>query len=754
MAKILTTTHLHFRPIIAGNREILSHTESPPNSQSVSHDNRLSSKQSRIVFLVSESFGNLSEYLQRFKNHLLLYSTDLHTNFADLEKLSNVQELRRYCERFTGQMRDIEGIEPIRNFGIFELDQRCFTSVMTPLYQRLYGKICTHLPVLLSNLLTETNEMCQEVMGTLLTPPEGTVGFVDYLYFLDRCEIVFEEVTEKLIIADELLDLISTYQIEVGADLQKRFKTISEFLVNCQDAHSKKFSQKEAFVEKLSNCIDKDVYQLYNEVTDVKGEISKEWILSEDSQPLLVKETLSNALDQLQLVNERLIELQAYCEAMDLALIDLSSFVEVQLDARVRLKLWESLDEWTNAIQEWYTQNFNQLNIEQMRVVNKKILENCLVLNGALPENPISPKLEASVELFKGKIDIISQLRNETLRERHWSVIEELIERKIVGNEGVTIKDFEEAGVFEEKIAKKLVEISVQARAEQELEEQLAKIECFWMEFHLELATYRYHRNIFILVNAEEVATYLDDSFVRINLIHSSEHVAPIRERVERWIVHLNVATDILTEWSMCQANWSRLEYLFSLPGIEFKIPEELLLFNEIHSVWTMAMTQVHENSLALVALLRPGQLKTFRDCNQKIQELSDRMDSYLNSRRLNFPRLYFLSDYELMTILTEQPSNVQQVGRYMPKIFDSIFRLVVKKEDIRCLLEPVFSVTHMVSETGVEVPLVDEVKIEGSTDQWLKVLEMEMVNTVRRAMKRGNQSFDQDQIIVWGRGR
>lgn len=697
----------------------------------------------KISGLIKESFSNLTTYMDQFNGLLLLYTTDLATNFQDLETLTNVQELRRFCERYTGQMKDIREIVPKKIFGIFELDQRCFHHVMTPLYEKLYGKICLHLPKLLSDLLIDANESCQEIMGTLLTPPDGTIGFVEYLEFLEHCQAVFDDVAEKLETVDQLLKLIEDYQIKAEADLWKRFKTLAEFLVNCKDAHSKKWNQRQSFIEKLSNCIDKDVYQVYQEVSEIKTEITSEWILSEDSQPATVKDTLTNSLDLLHLANEKLIQMQTYCEAFDLELIDLAIFVEVQVEARIRLNLWENLEEWTNSIQEWYTLHFRELNIDQMRIVNEKILDNCAVFENALPNNPISPKLKSSAELFKGKIDIISELLNETLRDRHWTLIEELIDLKIVENDAVTIKDFEEANVFEERIARKLGEISVQARAEQDLEQQLTSIENFWMRFYFKLGSYRYHRNIFVLENVDDVAMHLDDSFVKMSLIRSSRHVEPTRDRVEKWIIHLNIATDTLAEWTLCQANWRRFEYLFSLPGIEFKIPDQLRLFEELNAIWKEIMLEVNENSLALVALLRTGRLNVLKECNKRIQELSKRIDDYLNTRRLNFPRLYFLSNVELMSILTEEPKNLQKVGRFLSKIFDSVFQLAVKRKEFECLLEPVYSVTHVVSERGEEVKLEDEVKIEGSTDQWLKVLEMEMVNTVKWAMKRGWEKGD-----------
>lgn len=404
-------------PIIGGIQEHLADETSLDVQNNLFEDIRLTSIRSRIISLVNDNFENLTGYMEIFQKYRAIYAADLNTNTNSLGQLSDVQELQFYCERYMGQMNDIKVIEPYKNFGIFQLDQRCFDEVMTPLYQRLFGKICTHLPVLLSNLLTEMNESCQEIMGTLLTPPEGTVGFVEYINFIDKCESMLFDIHDKLTTVDQLLGLIITYKIEAGDDLWKRFKSISEFLVNCKDAHAKKLNQKDTFIEKLSKSIDKDVYVVYEEVAVIKQEINKDWILSDESRPELVKETLTNALEQLQLANIKLSQLQLYCEAMELDLIDLAAiFSDVQLEAKIRFNLWECLEEWTDSIQDWYTQNFHQLDIGEMDSINSKILEHCIVFEKDLPPNPISPKLKASVELFKGKIEIISQLRNETLK--------------------------------------------------------------------------------------------------------------------------------------------------------------------------------------------------------------------------------------------------------------------------------------------------------------------------------------------------
>lgn len=275
------------------------------------------------------------------------------------------------------------------------------------------------------------------------------------------------------------------------------------------------------------------------------------------------------------------------------------------------------------------------------------------------------------------------------------------------------------------------------------------------MRFELKFEKYRYYRNNFVLTNIEEVGMHLDDSFVRMNVIRNSKYVKPIRDRIDQWIIHLNICMDTLSQWSAFQCNWSRFEALFSLPGVEYKIPDELQLFNHINNTWKETIFEVHENRLAIVALLRPGRLDTFKDCNRRITVLSDRMDHYLNTRRLNYPRLYFLSNVELITILTEQPKDIKRIEKYLPKLFDSIFGLKVCKENIKCLLEPVYSITHMASETGFEVPLYDDIRVEGSADQWLKVLEMEMVNTIRKEIRIGYQTktYEEERVSIFEQG-
>lgn len=366
--------------------------------------------------MINDNFDELQRYICRFEAYRDLFVEDSRVIASDLAKLTNVDDLHYHCARYIGQMDHIRAIEPAVKLGIFRLDQRCFDEQMSPFYGGLYAKICSHLPVLVASHLADMHEQCQEIMGTLLTPPEGTTGFVVYLNYLNECEALLDALRMRLNNVDKMLQLIAEYQMEVSNDLTIRFQAIGEFLGNCGEALVKKRNQKTVFLDKLATCIEKDVERVFEEVTEIEGEISKDWILSEESQPALVRESISALLDQLLICQKTLNQLQSHAAAMQLPTIDFGRCDEVLQAVTVRQLLWHSLAEWTNAIQEWYMQNFHQLDIDRMVEVNCKILQNCQLFDDHLPENSISTKLRVSVELFKDKIEIIRHIRNESLQ--------------------------------------------------------------------------------------------------------------------------------------------------------------------------------------------------------------------------------------------------------------------------------------------------------------------------------------------------
>ncbi|KAG7265208.1 hypothetical protein CRUP_027697 [Coryphaenoides rupestris] len=69
------------------------------------------------------------------------------------------------------------------------------------------------------------------------------------------------------------------------------------------------------------------------------------------------------------------------------------------------------------------------------------------------------------------------------------------------------------------------------------------------------------------------------------------------------------------------------------------------------------------------------GLLETFKNNNALLDQIQQCLEAYLESKRVIFPRFYFLSNDELLEILA-QTRNPQAVQPHLRKCFDSVARL------------------------------------------------------------------------------
>lgn len=311
--------------------------------------------------------------------------------------------------------------------------------------------------------------------------------------------------------------------------------------------------------------------------------------------------------------------------------------------------------------------------VEEIFAINSKILENCTHLEIKLPSNKIVPKLRDDAELMKMQLPAIVHLRNTALKPRHWTIIEQIINRQGLQNDSITLCAFEEANIFDVILTKKIISISEQASIEMELEVLLESVEDSWKELELTTTPYRDSKDVFVLTKFEVIQSILDDSMLKVNRIAASDFVGHIKEQVDEWKMQLDLFEKTLDAWEVCQSLWTQLETVFSAADIQRQLSMESEIFNEVDRSWKEVMKMAHKSPHALQCMTNEGTLKNLQKNIEDMDMIRVKLESYLETKRVAFPR--YSCDFFL--IFNERCSVIDQI--WLKRLKRPMFKILVE---------------------------------------------------------------------------
>ena len=362
-------------------------------------------------------------------------------------------------------------------------------------------------------------------------------------------------------------------------------------------------------------------------------------------------------------------------------------------------------------------------------------------LEKGLPPNEVVPKLKRAVEEYRNIYPTIVDLRNANLKPRHWDKLQESTGKQLVKDESFTLNKLFSIFIFDFKEV--IGQISGQASSEATLEEMLSKVARAWSETEFIVLPYRDYKDVFILGGIEDIQTQLEDSQVTIATIKASRFIGPIKNDVERWDKQLTLFSETLDEWMTCQRSWLYLESIFNAPDIQRQLPDEAKMFSQVDRSWKEVMRKVARNPNAVKSGTTPGLLEIMQQNNIMLDKIQKCLEDYLESKRLLFPRFYFLSNDELLDILA-QTRNPQAVQPHLGKCFDAIKSLEFSNEPKS------IDILAMISPEGERIPFAKPLKARGNVEAWLGQVEENMFATIKRAVKTGLAEYDEGSRAKW----
>ncbi|KAJ3125644.1 Dynein heavy chain 6, axonemal [Physocladia obscura] len=669
-------------------------------------------------------------------------------------------------EKFEEQRQTMNSILSSSIINNLNIDTSVLKSVLVPSPERCFSEVASILPGLARDknelLLTEL----QNWVRILNTQSNTVEGYVEYLGWLDK---ISRLLTQKLEVKSaiplveamheevfKLYTILDLYKIPIQPTDLALFQTLTptvRTLHECTDIAS---DTKEENINKFSAELEKLTADLMGEVSEVRNKAQDPIVLNLSSNSDTAISFLGGLKTKLEEIEAKKRKYEAWADLFKNGGSPLKSespndikkksaggeLEDTFTDVQLKNTLWTSLKEWSSLAFDWKTQLFDTLDIENVNAQIQSFTKTVYLLDKGLPPNDVVPKLKSMVDEYRIMYPTIMDLRNQALKARHWEKIQDALGKPIVKDETFTLGKLVELRAFDLK--EEISSISSQAASEAALEEMLLKVVKNWNETEFVVVNYRDSKDVFILGTVEDIQTLLEDSQVTIATIKSSRFIGPIKHEVEKWDRQLALFSETLDAWLNCQRNWLYLESIFSAPDIQRQLPDEARMFAQVDRNWKEIMRRVSRNPNAIKSGTVSGLLETLQQNNTLLDQIQKCLEDYLESKRLLFPRFYFLSNDELLEILS-QTRNPQAVQPHLSKCFDAIKSLDFASSEVKST-----EILAMISPEGERVAFTKIIKARGNVEAWLGSVEEGMFAILRRLVKIAISEYESSKRADW----
>ena len=148
----------------------------------------------------------------------------------------------------------------------------------------------------------------------------------------------------------------------------------------------------------------------------------------------------------------------------------------------------------------------------------------------------------------------------------------------------------------------------------------------------------------------------------------ANKFVGYFLQQVSAWQNKLSTADSVITIWFEVQLTWSHLESIFiGSEDIRAQLPEHSKQFDTIDADFKVLMKEAENTPNVVKFTNRKRLYEELEDIQKRLAICEKALADYLETKRLAFPRFYFVSSTDLLDILSKgnQPVQVSVLYRF-----------------------------------------------------------------------------------------
>lgn len=274
------------------------------------------------------------------------------------------------------------------------------------------------------------------------------------------------------------------------------------------------------------------------------------------------------------------------------------------------------------------------------------------------------------------------------------------------------------------------------------MEKVINDICALWQNMHLECEIHE-RSGLKLIRASENLIELLEENQVQLQNMATSKYIAFFENDIKTWINKLSNADYIIMTWTEVQRKWMYLESIFlGSEDIRMQLPIDANRFDETHTLFQTTLNEINADTNVMRITGQSELVINMESILANLILCEKALNEYLETKRLFYPRFYFISSTDLLDILSNGNDPIA-VGKHLTKLYDSIKRLQYVGNNRYAL--------GMHSKEHDEfVTFLSDCDCSGRVEGWLNKVTQVMRSTLHALFAKSVEVYDEKPREMW----
>ena len=690
----------------------------------------------RVVLLLTGSVGTTKLQVQSFLSGFGLYDwlwkDDMSSSYNKfISKSPTLEDYAAKLGEFESVAAEIEYIPPVHNIGALQLRT---SNLKTGLIHQATDWTVLYSSKLHSQAKKQMDELLEYMNNAERRLQREVNDLNDLRSVMDHLKEIRDKESGIQMEISPVMDMYRLLELYLPSNIIQKEE---------MDSRSMLRPRWRALVDKAETVTDtlntlqlkfkrkllKDVRVFQNDVTTFRADYIANGPMVPNIEPMEAVERLKRFKEEF-VIRKRKFDLYRGGEILfALPQTNYPELDETNAELRLLDKLYDLYVDVIETRNQWREIRWADF-AQQVDHVSEKVDKfamRCRKMPSKLRDWAAYNDLQEEIKGFQVVLPLLTELTKDSVRVRHWKQVMEVTGATFsIAGSDMKLSELLDANL--ENYKEHIEEITDSAEKQQAIEHKLAEIKEQW---DLETFEFKYwkEREVPIVSGVVPVMEELEEAQMNLQAMLTMRHVAPFKVEATELLKLLSETADTLERWVKVQMLWCSLESVFTSGDIAKQLPLESKKFSKVDKDWTKVMAKAHDTRLVVGCCGNELLQNNLPIMYSELEKCQKSLESYLEQKRGLFPRFYFVSNLNLLQILS-QGSNPIAIQPYYEKIFDAI--AYVKHEDAD---HGKLDITHIVSRIRQDqevIRLRERVSPTGNIEKWLNDLLTEQKFTMK----------------------